>query len=117
MLYGLDAVGSPIRRSFRCWLRDWHVSVSGNGDYSGRRLPIDQGFDEWYGIPNTTTKSLYTQPPVSTTWTVGHAPSIMEGRKGALAEVLGDYDVMPPVRQNRRRAHPCGRSTSCVDSS
>jgi len=31
----------------------WHL-----GDSTGR-FPTDQGFDEWYGIPNTTDESLY----------------------------------------------------------
>lgn len=30
----------------------WHL-----GDIEGR-MPTDQGFDEWYGIPNTTDESL-----------------------------------------------------------
>ena len=31
----------------------WHL-----GDIPGR-FPTDQGFDEWYGVPNTTDESLY----------------------------------------------------------
>ncbi len=43
----------------------WHL-----GDTEGR-FPTDQGFDEWYGIPNTTDESLYVDgfqfdPEVST---------------------------------------------------
>ena len=68
----------------------WHL-----GDVPGR-LPIDQGFDEWYGIPNTTDESLYTShrdyDPA-----VGHAPSIMEGVKGEKARVVAEYDV--PTRR------------------
>ena len=30
------------------------------------RFPTDQGFDEWYGIPNSTTSILARQPAVST---------------------------------------------------
>ena len=68
----------------------WHL-----GDIPGR-LPIDQGFDEWYGIPNTTDESLYTSHPQYDP-SVGHAPSIMEGRKGRRAKVVGEYDV--PARR------------------
>ena len=68
----------------------WHL-----GDIPGR-LPIDQGFDEWYGIPNTTDESLYTSHPQHDP-SVGHAPSIMEGRKGRRAKVVGEYDV--PARR------------------
>jgi len=64
----------------------WHL-----GDVPGR-LPIDQGFDEWYGIPNTTDEALYTSHPQYDP-AVGHAPSIMAGVKGQPAEVVGDYDV------------------------
>jgi arylsulfatase len=32
----------------------WHL-----GDTQGR-FPTDQGFDEWYGIPNTTDESMYS---------------------------------------------------------
>ena len=35
----------------------WHL-----GDIEGR-FPTNQGFDEWYGIPNTTDESLWTTSP------------------------------------------------------
>ena len=35
----------------------WHL-----GDSEGR-LPTDQGFDKWYGIPNTTDESVYSSHP------------------------------------------------------
>jgi arylsulfatase len=68
----------------------WHL-----GDVPGR-LPIDQGFDEWYGIPNTTDESIYTSHRDYDP-TVGHAPSIMEGVKGEKARVVAEYDV--PARR------------------
>lgn len=34
----------------------WHL-----GDVEGR-YPTNQGFDEWYGIPNTTDESLWIHP-------------------------------------------------------
>jgi arylsulfatase A-like enzyme len=37
----------------------WHV-----GDKEGR-LPTDQGFDEWYGIKNTSDESAYSTYPCS----------------------------------------------------
>ncbi|MGB5661494.1 MAG: sulfatase-like hydrolase/transferase [Thermoanaerobaculia bacterium] len=64
----------------------WHL-----GDVAGR-LPIDQGFDEWYGIPNTTDESLYSSHPQYDP-AVGKAPVIMEGLRGQAAEVVGDYDI------------------------
>jgi arylsulfatase len=64
----------------------WHL-----GDIPGR-LPIDQGFDEWYGIPNTTDESLYASHPQYDS-AVGKVPQIMEGVKGQPAKVVGDYDI------------------------
>jgi arylsulfatase A-like enzyme len=53
----------------------WHL-----GDSQGR-YPTDQGFDEWYGIPNTTDVSMYPSAPEydPKVAPLGH---IMEGRKG-----------------------------------
>ncbi len=45
----------------------WHL-----GDSPGR-YPTDQGFDEWYGIPNSADESL---------WVANKPGRVMEGRKG-----------------------------------
>lgn len=64
----------------------WHL-----GSQDGR-LPNDQGFDEWYGIPRTTDESLWPQA-------AGYSPSIMppeqlmEGRKGERSREIKVYDV------------------------
>lgn len=64
----------------------WHL-----GSHDGR-LPNDQGFDEWYGIPRTTDESLWST-------SVGYSPDIvplekiMEGKKGEPSRPLQDYDV------------------------
>jgi arylsulfatase A-like enzyme len=64
----------------------WHL-----GSHDGR-LPNDQGFDEWFGIPRTTDESLWST-------SVGYSPDIvplekiMEGRKGEPSKALRDYDV------------------------
>ena len=64
----------------------WHLG-SQNG-----RLPNDQGFDEWYGIPRTTDEALW---PTA----AGYSPSvmppeqIMEGRKGQKSLELKVYDL------------------------
>src|SRR3954464_5241298 len=64
----------------------WHLgSVNG-------RLPNDQGFDEWYGIPRTTDLALWPGSP-------GYSPAcltpeqIMEGRKGEKRRDVRVYDV------------------------
>src|SRR4029079_18035005 len=64
----------------------WHLG-SQNG-----RLPNDQGFDEWYGIPRTTDEALWPTSP-------GYSPAlmppeqIMEGRKGDKSRDVKVYDV------------------------
>jgi arylsulfatase A-like enzyme len=64
----------------------WHL-----GSHDGR-LPNDQGFDEWYGIPRTTDESLWSSAPG---WSPDIVPleKIMEGKKGAKSVALKDYDV------------------------
>ena len=65
----------------------WHL-----GSHDGR-LPNDQGFDEWYGIPRTTDEALW---PTSPGWTSDIMPAeqMMEGKKGEKSHVLGVYDVV-----------------------
>src|SRR3972149_3567891 len=64
----------------------WHL-----GSHEGR-LPNDQGFDEWYGIPRTTDEALWSASD-------GYSPDIvpleqiMEGRKGEKSRALKDYHV------------------------
>jgi len=75
----------------------WHL-----GKTPGR-FPTDQGFDEWYGIPNSTDECLWVSP--ETTASNPNArdikdgvpdheiPWIMEGRKGEAPKKLQIYDV------------------------
>jgi arylsulfatase A-like enzyme len=64
----------------------WHL-----GRTDGR-YPSDQGFDEWYGIPNTTDESPWGD-------LVGFSESglelgaVMEGRKGKKSKKVRDYDL------------------------
>jgi arylsulfatase len=64
----------------------WHLGRT-NG-----RFPTDQGFDEWYGIPNTTDESAWTSLQ-------GFAESgipdsyVMEGTKGSPPEQVRVYDL------------------------
>jgi arylsulfatase len=64
----------------------WHL-----GSHDGR-LPNDQGFDEWFGIPRTTDESLW---PTAPGWSPDIMPpeQMMEGKKGEKSRVLGVYDV------------------------
>jgi len=63
----------------------WHL-----GSRDGR-LPNDQGFDEWYGIPRTTNEAMWPGSP-------GYSPEvmppewIMDGRKGEKSRETKVYD-------------------------
>ena len=64
----------------------WHI-----GDVPGR-FPTDQGFDEWYGVANTTDESDYSSqfqydPKAST------KPMIVEARKGEKPHDVKNYDL------------------------
>jgi hypothetical protein len=64
----------------------WHLG-SGDG-----RLPNDQGFDEWYGIPRTTDEAFWPSEPAAKA--AGAAfEHIMEGRKGEKSRALEVYDL------------------------
>ena len=64
----------------------WHL-----GSHDGR-LPNDQGFDEWYGIPRTTDEALW---PGSAGYSPNIMPpeQIMEGRKGEKSREVKVYDL------------------------
>jgi arylsulfatase len=64
----------------------WHL-----GSEDGR-LPNDQGFDEWFGIPRTTDEAFWpSQPAFKAT---GISPEyVMEGRKGQKSQKLAVYDL------------------------
>jgi len=64
----------------------WHL-----GSHDGR-LPNDQGFDEWFGIPRTTDEALW---PGSAGYSPAVMPpeQIMAGRKGEKSREVQVYDV------------------------
>ena len=64
----------------------WHL-----GSHDGR-LPNDQGFDEWYGIPRTTDEAMW---PGSTGYSASVMPpeQIMEGRRGEKSHEVKIYDL------------------------
>ena len=64
----------------------WHL-----GDQPGR-WPTDQGFDEWYGIPNTTDESMYASQPHFDP-TVVETPEIVRAVKGQKPQKVKDYDL------------------------
>jgi len=64
----------------------WHL-----GDTPGR-FPTDQGFDEWYGIPNTTDESLYLNGFQYDSDEV-EVPFIMDAEAGHTPRHVKPYDV------------------------
>ena len=64
----------------------WHV-----GDIEGR-LPTDQGFDEWFGIKNTSDESGYSSYALFAE--SGHPiPKIWEGKKGLAVTAVEDFNL------------------------
>lgn len=64
----------------------WHL-----GSHDGR-LPNDQGFDEWYGIPRTTDEALWSASPEYSP-AITPPEKIMDGLKGEKSRELKVYDL------------------------
>ncbi len=64
----------------------WHL-----GDSEGR-YPNDQGFDEWYGIPNSSDESVWAQAPQFDS-NMARLEYVMEGRRGEESRKLKVYDA------------------------
>jgi arylsulfatase A-like enzyme len=64
----------------------WHL-----GDHQGR-LPNDQGFDEWWGIPNSSDEAGYSAWPLFNQSGVPE-PMIWEGKKGELSKHVMPFDL------------------------
>jgi arylsulfatase len=90
----------------------WHL-----GRTEGR-FPTDQGFDEWYGVPNSTDESVYSslqdfaESGVAETY-------IMEGRKGSapgssLSAGLPAADRSRPDRQGDQFHAAAGEGRQAV---
>jgi arylsulfatase len=64
----------------------WHL-----GRTEGR-FPTDQGFDEWYGVPNSTDESVY--PSLRGFAESGVPPTtVMNATRGEVPEVVRNYDL------------------------
>ena len=69
----------------------WHV-----GEAEGR-LPTDQGFDEWYGIKNTSDESGYSAYPLFAE-SGFPMPKIWEGKRGSPVKPVKDFDLETRAR-------------------
>lgn len=68
----------------------WHL-----GDTPGR-FPTDQGFDEWYGIANTTDEAMYSSH-YQYDASVSSEPYIVEAKKGEQPRRVKKYNL--PTRR------------------
>jgi arylsulfatase len=67
----------------------WHL---GGFDWERTRAPTDQGFDEWYGIPQTSNDAqITTSPGYDSTKTP--APYIWEGKAGEPSHKVKVFDL------------------------
>lgn len=64
----------------------WHL-----GNTPGRE-PNDQGFDEWWGLLNSSDEAAYSQYPLWKALSLP-APHIWEGRKGSPSKPVAPYDM------------------------
>jgi arylsulfatase len=62
----------------------WHL-----GRTEGR-FPTDQGFDEWYGVPNSTDESVYSSLPEFAASGLSET-FVMDGRKGSVPDKVRPY--------------------------
>ena len=68
----------------------WHLG------HTDGRFPTDQGFDEWYGIPNSSDESYWSDNPLVDGKTVhpyARPEYLMEGQKGAAPKPVKVYDL------------------------
>jgi arylsulfatase A-like enzyme len=64
----------------------WHL-----GRTEGR-FPTDQGFDEWYGIPNTTDESVYSSLEGFAESGIA-TPFVLESKKGSTPKKARPYNL------------------------
>jgi len=67
----------------------WHL---GGSNWIEHRTPIDQGFDEWYGIPNTSNEAQFTTAPGYDPKT-SYTPYIWEQKAGEAPRKVKVFDV------------------------
>lgn len=67
----------------------WHL---GGSNWINGRTPIDQGFDEWFGIPNTSNEAQFTTTPGFDS-TRTPVPYIWEQKAGGPATKVKVFDL------------------------
>lgn len=79
----------------------WHL---GGSNWIGNRTPIDQGFDEWYGIPNTSNEAQFTSAPGYNPAT-SPTPYIWEQKAGEEPKQVKVFDMESRRLVDREAAH------------
>jgi len=79
----------------------WHL---GGSNWIQGRTPIDQGFDEWYGIPNTSNEAQFTSLPNFNPAT-SEVPYIWEQKSGGPATKVKVFDLETRRTLDREAAH------------
>jgi arylsulfatase A-like enzyme len=75
----------------------WHL-----GEVAGR-LPIDQGFDEWFGIKNSSDEAGYSSYPLFRE--LGYpVPQWWQGVRGQAVESAGVFDMQAKIHGDERIA-------------
>ncbi|MBY0488620.1 MAG: sulfatase-like hydrolase/transferase [Gemmatimonadaceae bacterium] len=67
----------------------WHL---GGANWINNRTPIDQGFDEWYGIPNTSNEALWAKTP-SLAPKPGDSSFVWEQKAGSPPRKVKQFDI------------------------
>ncbi len=67
----------------------WHLG------HTAGRFPTDQGFDEWYGIPNSTDEVFWTETlgDDKSTHPFARTEPILESKKGQAPQEVAVYDL------------------------
>jgi arylsulfatase len=68
------------------------------------RTPIDQGFDEWWGIPNTSNEAQFTSSPTFDPATT-ETPYIWEQKAGSAPAKVKVFDLETRRTLDREAAH------------
>ena len=82
------AAGSFAVQPLRVWGK-WHLGSAED------RMPTNQGFDEWYGIPRTYDEAMWPSVGNKQGWDakVVHPQHIYEARKGEKPQQAAGLDV------------------------
>ena len=81
--YTIAKLLSDVGYATACYGK-WHL-----GNVDGR-FPTDQGFDEWWGISESSDTASYTAHPLYPA--DGHVPQILESKKGEHPRAVAKFD-------------------------